>query len=283
MRNLIQFFIRYSVFFLFLILETLSFVLILKSNEYQRSAFFSSANTITADLYKISNSVVEFFSLRSENANLSEENAQLHNQIVSLENKLNATRKSDSTYIPAENNLSYISAKVINNSTNKPKNYLTINKGLRDGIMPDMGVVCSDGVVGVIRTVSEKFSVVIPILNSDLSINCKFKNSNYIGPLRWLGSDYRYANLIDIARHVQVHVGDTLITSGLTSVFPEGIPVGQVERFKLDDSDAYYTILVRLSVNFRTLSYVNVIKNAHFKEQKSLETEVLSLDDKNQK
>jgi len=165
----------------------------------------------------------------------------------------------------------FISAKVINNSTNKLQNYITLNKGLRDGIKVDMGVIGDEGVVGIIKTVSDKFSVVIPVLNDKIKINCKFKKNNYSGPLQWPGVDYRYAELKDIARHVEFSLGDSLVTSGFTNTFPEGIPVGTIENFNIKESEAYYNIKVKLAVNFRTLSHVKVINYKNYNEQRILE------------
>lgn len=230
---------------------------------------------MVAGMYQWSNSVVEFFKLRAANDNLSEENTALKNQIIRIQNELTTLRSEDKDSIhfkiPPEMEYEFISAKVINSSTIKLQNYITLNKGAIDGIKPDMGVISDEGVVGIVKTVSNRFSVVIPILNPKIEINCKFKRSNYSGGLVWNGEDYRYANLTDIARHVQIELGDTLITSGLTSTFPEGIPVGNIEDFKINESDAYYKIKVKLAVNFRTLSHVKVINYLNYPEQKGLE------------
>ncbi len=275
MKNLINFLIQYSVVFLFLFLEVISFTLIVKNQEYQKSVFFSSSNSVVSGMYEWSNSVVEFFKLRAANENLSEENTSLKNQIINLQNKLSTLRKEtpDSVHfrIPPEMEYQFIAAKVINCSTNKIQNYITLNKGAIDGIKIDMGVISDEGVVGIVKTVSNRFSVVIPILNPKLEISCKFKRSNYSGGLLWDGEDYRYANLKDIARHVELALGDTLVTSGFTSNFPEGIPVGNIEDFKIRESDAYYKIKVKLAVNFRTLSHVKVINYINHQEQKELE------------
>jgi len=275
MKNLINFLIQYSVVFLFLVLEIISFTLVVKNQEYQKSVFLSSSNSVVSDMYEWSNSVVEFFKLRAANNNLSEENTALKNQIINLQNKLSTLKPevTDSIHfrIPPEMEYQFISAKVINSSTNKLLNYITLNKGAVDGIKIDMGVISDEGVVGIVKTVSNRFSVVIPILNPKIEISCKFKRSNYSGGLLWSGEDYRYANLTDIARHVEFSLGDTLITSGLTSTFPEGIPVGTIEDFKIKESDAYYKIKVKLAVNFRTLSHVKVINYLNFQEQKELE------------
>jgi len=275
MKNLINFLIQYSIVFLFLFLEVISFTLIVKNQEYQKSVFLSSSNSVVAGMYEWSNSVVEFFKLRAANDNLSEENTALKNQIINLQNKLTTLKKEpvDSVHfrIPPEMEYQFIAAKVINCSTNKLLNYITLNKGDIDGIKPDMGVISDEGVVGIVKTVSKRFSVVIPILNRKLEISCKFKRSNYSGGLLWGGEDYRYANLEDIARHVELALGDTLVTSGFTSNFPEGIPVGDIEDFKIKESDAYYKIKVKLAVNFRTLSHVKVINYLNYQEQKDLE------------
>jgi len=275
MRNLFNFLIRYSVLFLFLFLEIISFTLIVKNQGYQKSVFLSSSNSVVAEMYEWSNGVVEFFKLRAANDNLSEENTALKNQVIKLQNQLETLkpRVKDSIrfQIPPEMEYRFIAAKVINCSTNKLQNSITLNKGSRDGVQPDMGVVSDEGVVGIVKVVNEKNSVVIPILNPRIEINCKFKRTNYTGPLKWEGDDYRYANLNDIARHVELALGDTIITSGFTSTFPEGIPVGYIEDFKIKESDAYYKIKVKLAVNFRTLSHVKVINYLNYKEQKELE------------
>ncbi len=249
--------------------------MIVKNQAYQKSVFLSSSNYMVSNMYEWSNSVIEFFKLRAANDNLSEENTALKNQILDLQNKL-YTFKPQATdsirfRIPPEMEYKFISAKVINCSTNKLQNYITLNKGALDGIKTDMGVISDEGVVGIVKTVSDRFTVVIPILNPKIQISCKFKRNNYSGPLLWTGEDYRYANLTDIARHVQLSLGDTLITSGLTSAFPEGIPVGLIEDFHIKESEAYFNIKVKLAVNFRTLSHVKVINYLNYNAQKEIE------------
>ncbi len=281
MRKLIAFLIKFSVVILFILLELLSFGLIVNNNGYQKSVFFSSSNTVLASLYEISNSVVEFFYLRQANNGLAYENTRLNNEIIELKNQLNSLKPlmSDSTnpvYVQPENEISYIYAKVIHNSTNKMLNYITLNKGSRDGIRVDMGVVNEEGVVGIVSKVTEKFSVVIPVLNPKLQINSKFKKNNYSGPIVWEGKDYRFAKLNDIARHVKFSLGDSLITSGYTYSFPEGILIGTVDDFIIQESDAYYNIRVKLAVNFRTLSHVRVINYLNYEEQRKLEQSVSS-------
>lgn len=275
MRKLFAFLIRYSVVILFLILEIISFSLIVKNNDYQKSVFFSSSNTVLASVYAIGNSVVEFFYLKSANEGLAEENILLKNQLTELQNLIESGQQiippADNYHISPEREVRYILAKVINNSTNKAQNYITLNKGSRDGIIPDMGVINEDGVVGFVSQVSERFSVVLPILNPRFNIIGKFMRHNYSGPISWDGKDYRHANLNDIARHVEFSLGDSLVTSSYTKSFPEGIPIGTVDDFSIGDGDTYYDIRLRLAVNFRTLSYVKVLKYLNYEEQRALE------------
>ena len=260
---------------LFLFLEVISFSMVVRNNGFQQSVFFSSGNTMLASLYSVSNSVIEYFYLKSTNEGLASENTALKNQLVQLQNQLETLKPqgpdSANIKISPDKEISFVQAKVINNSTNKLLNYITLNKGKRDGIQPDMGVVNEDGVVGIVSNVSEKFSVVIPLINPKIQINSKFIRNNYSGPIHWEGYNYRYVNLNDIARHVVFSLGDTIVTSGYSKSFPEGILVGTVDDFKISESDAYYHIKVKLGVNFRTLTHVKVINYLNYQEQQNLE------------
>ena len=281
MRTLIQFLINNTFFFIFLILEIFSISLIVNFNEFQKSSFLSSSNRFVGELYRINNLTTEYFNLRDKNEQLSSENAKLLNRILFLEGKLELkeskisdTATIDTTNIVPEKNYHYFSAKVINNSTNKLRNFITLNKGYKDGVREDMGVVSDQGVVGVVSNVSEHFSVVISILNPKAKVSCKFKKNNYEGSLVWDGIDYRYAKLEDISEHVQIKKGDTIITTGFSSIFPENIPVGVVKRFKKHPENSYYDIDVKLFTNFKVLSHVKVIDYYYKKEQANLEESV---------
>ncbi len=274
MKTLLQFLARYSILLLFLLLETVAFILLVRHNSYPQSAFLTSANKLSAGLYEINSSITGYFGLRKQNNILMDENAELRNRVNTLENQLEyASLDSAITYIHSEKNIEYRAAKVINASTNQQRNYLTINKGKVDGVDVDMGVISKDGVVGIISSASDHFAVIIPILNPLLSVSCKLKKNGYVGSLHWNGRDYRYASLIDIARHIEVEEGDTVLTSGLSEVFPGGMPVGVVDKVELSESDAYYKIRVRLAVNFRNLEYVTVIENKNRLERLYLEKE----------
>ena len=164
----------------------------------------------------------------------------------------------------------YASAKVVQMTTDELNNYITINRGSKDGIRRGQGVRNSEGVVGIVRTVGQNYSVVLPIISTRSNLSCRFAKNDYLGTLKWDGKDSRFAQLADIAAHMVVNPGDTIVTSGLSPVFPEGIPVGIVENSVLKEGDSYYTIRIRLQTNFKRLKYVEVVQNAHQQELEEL-------------
>lgn len=279
MRNLLQFIIKYSNFLLFGLLEIAALVLLFTFSSYPRSSYVTSANRVSAELYKASDAVTSYIHLGAENAALIEENARLLARIQDLENELEPYAEIDSSrlypacnpYRYAHKAMRFIPAKVINIESGKRHNCFTLNKGRRDGIEEDMGVVDQHGVVGLICAVSERFSLVLPLINDQMQLSCRFKNDETYGPLVWNGVDPRYGQLINIARHANVHVGDTIITSGLTPNFPGGLMVGIVDEAVLKDSDAYYRIRVRFATDFRSIGYVQVVANDAMREQNNLE------------
>ena len=247
------------------------------SNDlYPQSVFFSSSNVVVSNMYSVSAYVSEFFNLRTENEILSQENVELKNEIAKLKNnqETDMCDSIDASHyhnVISESEYIFIAAKVISNTTNQTRNFITLNKGKRDGIRPDMGVVNAEGVVGIVKTVSERFSTVISVLNPMTQISSKISRSNYCGPLVWDGKDYRYAYLTDIPRHMELYVGDTIVTSGLTMAFPENIPIGIIENFSINEGAAFYNIKVELMVNFRMISNVNVFDYINRDERTELE------------
>ena len=275
MKNLLQFLIRYSNFLIFLILEVVAFILITTTNHYQRSATWSSANKVVAFVHQTTNNLVGYFSLRKENLRLAEENAQLKTQLMAIENANEYALERDSLYIYSHLDWEYIPAKVINITTHKQHNYLTINKGARDGIAKDMGVVNQDGVVGIVSAVGEIFSLVVPLIHTEMNVSCRIQTNNYIGRTLWKGNNYRQLQLEDISRHVEVNNGDTIITSGLTPVFPYGILVGVVEQTNLTSGDNYHHITLDIATDYRKINYVQVIHNRATHSIDNIENESL--------
>ena len=266
MRNLIDFLIRYSNFLIFLILEVVAFILIGTTHEYQQSSVWSSTNRIVASSNRIRSSIKEYFHLREENALLAEENAALKSQLMELQNSVEPLAERNTQYIYTHLDWEYIPAKVIDITTHKQHNYLTLNKGSRDGIEKDMGVVCADGLVGIVSAVAEKYSLVVPIIHTNISISTRLKSCGQIGGTQWDGRDYQYVHLTEIARHISINTNDTVVTSGLTSVFPEGILIGVIDDIELNPGDNYHSATIQLSTNYRALKYVQVLRNRN-KEQ----------------
>lgn len=270
MRSLLRYVLKNYAFLLFLLLEVFSFVLIFKYNSFQRSKYLNSSNRVTASVYNSYNSVLNYFGLTKVNRELSEENAKLKTVL----NNMPYVVSADSLVI-LENELDtvyrFISAQVINNSVNKQYNYITINKGRKDGIKPDQGVINSSGVVGVITNVSESYSMGFSVLNRRWGVSAKLKKNGTFGPISWDGEDFRYVNLNGIPFHVNLAVGDTVVTSSYSSVFPEGILIGTVSEFEQPQGENYYNITVELAVDFKSVAFVEVVDNRKKEEIKALE------------
>ena len=246
-------------------MEVVAFILICTNNEYQRSSVWSGANRMVAGMNNIQTTIGEYFQLRIVNEKLAEENARLKSELMLLENSLESTVERDSQYIYSHLDWEYIPAKVIAVSTNKQHNYLTINKGTRDGIKVDMGVIGADGVVGIVSAVGEKYSLIVPIIHTKISISSRLKSNSQIGGTSWNGRDYQFVDLTEMARHVAVNKGDTVVTSGLTEVFPEGLIVGEVYETTLGQGDNYHRTKVKLSTDYKAIKYVQVIRNKNQK------------------
>lgn len=268
MKALLNFLIKYHVFFLFLLLELISLTFIFRYNNFHRVNFLNSSNVVSGKVYEEYSSVLEYFSLRKLNDQLSTENARLRAELQSLMMAdLNETLELKNN----NNSVRAIAARVINNSVNKQYNYLTLNKGAADGIQPDMGVINHQGVVGVIINVSENYSTALSVLNGRWSINAKLQSTNYFGPLHWEGKDPALAVLDEIPYHVKVAVGEQVVSSGFSAIFPEGVPIGEVIEISSSEGDTFQKIKVQLSTDFRNLFYVEIIEKINKEEQIELE------------
>ena len=261
MRNLLQFLTRYSNFLIFLILEVVAFILITTTQPYQRSATWTSANRFVAGIENMSNTIVGYFQLQQDNQRLAEENAILKKQLILQANLLEAKLERDSIYLYSHLDFDYIPAKIISSTTHKQHNYLTINKGLRDSIQVDMGVICDKGVVGIVSAVSERYALVVPLIHVDMNLSSRLKTNGYIGRTQWSGRRHDQVSLEDISRHIDVATGDTVVTSGLTRVFPEGILVGTVIETAITDNDNYHRTTLQLATDYKKVKYVQVIRN----------------------
>jgi rod shape-determining protein MreC len=275
MRNLINFLIKYNSWLLFIALEVVSFVLLFHYNQYQDSYFFNSANVVTGKIYEISGGITSYFNLKSVNRDLLDRNMELETKISNLEKALRG-RQVDSMQIVSLERLpqsSYVlyKANVINNSLNLVDNFITIDEGSSVGIRPDMGVVDANGVVGIVYETTKHYATVISLLNSRSNISCKIVGSNYFGTLRWDHSDPQHAYLEDLPRHAQFNLGDTVVTSGYSSVFPEGIMVGTVDDMGDSENGLSYLLKIKLATDFGRISDVRVIARRGYTEQRVLE------------
>ncbi|MDY6302050.1 MAG: rod shape-determining protein MreC [Bacteroidales bacterium] len=268
MNNLLNFFIKHSAWFIFAIYVILSLVLLFKDNPYQQSVYLTSANSLSAAVYKAFNGVTSYFHLRDINESLQERNAALEMELIELRNQMAdlSLLSPDSLHQPALNQYSFVMAQVISNSIAQPNNYITINRGYIDGIEPEMGVIDQNGVVGIVNVVGPHAARVISLLNPHMRLSCKLKNNNFYGSLVWDGKSPRMAVLEELPKHVQYLKGDTIVTSGYSAVFPEGIIVGTIEGLARDLSDSFVSLRIRLTTNFSQLSSVRVITNS-MKEQ----------------
>lgn len=278
MRNLIDFFLKYNYWFLFVLLEVISFTLLFRFNNYQGSVFFTSSNAIVGSVYELTNQVTGYFHLKDINDELVQENMELKLQMEQLRESLTVLT-ADSSKIEqikrdALAEYDIVKAKVINNTLTHADNYITINKGKKDGVRSEMGVIDGNGIVGIVYQTSDHYSVVIPVLNSKSSISCKVKNSDYFGFLKWDGGSSQFATVKDMPRHSLFSLGDTIITSGHSAVFPSGIPIGSVEDMTDSHDGLSYLLKVKLFTDFGRLSNVRVIARKGYEEQKMLEKQV---------
>ena len=275
MRNLLNFLLKYNYWFLFILLEVICFVLLFRFNNYQQSVYFTSANVVTGKVYEVSGSVSSYFHLKSVNEDLLDRNMLLEQQIANLENALRE-RQVDSVIVNSIRNLDnkdyqIFKAHVIRNSLNQADNYITLDKGSSSGIRPEMGVVDGNGVVGIVYKTSPNYSLVISVLNSKSSISCKIVGSEYFGYLKWEHGDSRYAYLKDLPRHAEFNLGDTVVTSGYSTVFQAGVMVGTVDDMSYSNDGLSYLLKIKLATDFGNLGDVRVIARTGQMEQQELE------------
>jgi rod shape-determining protein MreC len=267
MQQIINFIIRNKTFLLFLLLFSISILFTIQSHSYHKSKFINSANFLTGGVYSTVNNINRYFHLKEQNAILSEENNRLKAFIANIEIKTDSTFKDgfviDSTY-------SFIDAIVLKNSYSATNNVLLLNKGKADNVKQDFGVVSSKGIVGIVDKTSTHFSTVISILNSTSQISAQLKKTNHFGSLTWNAITPELVQLIDIPKIAKIKKGDTIVTSGISSIFPKGIHIGTVHNFHLDVAENYYEIDVKLFNDMTSLEHVYIIENKDIEEISNL-------------
>ena len=277
MRNLFNFIIRNSHWLLAVLLVAFSFYLVFTHNSYQRSVYLTSANQVTGWFYSLSKDVTSFFHLKKNNQLLLERSAELEKQILALKDRMDILTAADSAEVNAfvsdsvpMPQFGYIPAEVVNLSFSGVNNFITISKGSRHGIKPDMGVISTGGVVGVVSVVSPNFSVVIPLINPKFRLSAKLKNSENYGSVIWDGTSIGEAQLQELPKHEDFHQGDTVMTS-FSRIFPRNTIIGFVSSVGESKDDNFNTFNIQLATNFYALQDVLVIDDAYYEEQKQLE------------
>ncbi len=260
MQQIINFVLRYKNFLLYVFLMLVSIGFTIQSHSYHQSSFFNSASWFTGNIYKTSHNLSSYFNLEKENKKLVKENTRLRSLLF---NKKNTRIVELDT-----SQLSYTitSAEVIKNSFAHPRNYITINKGKKDSVLSDMGVITSEGILGIIENVSNHNATVQSILNEKSNINAKLKNTNHFGSLVWNTENFYTVQLVDIPRLVPLVVGDTIVTGGMSSIFPENIPIGTISKFDLDNSKSFWRIDIALFNDMTNIKNVYIINNLNRKE-----------------
>lgn len=273
MQQIINFLIRYKIFLLYTFLLLISLIFTFQSHSYHQSKFLNSANFFSGSIYEASNNITSYFKLREENRNLIKENELLRFQLYNKQE----------SFAPIADSIlqSYtvVEGRIVKNSFSDQRNYITINKGSLDSVSQDMGVITDKGILGIVENTSNNFATVQSILNEKSNINAKIKNSNHFGSLVWNTKDYNTVQLIDIPRLVPLTIGDTIVTGAMSSIFPENIPIGTIQKFDLDTSKSFYFIDVALFNDMTNLKNVYIIQNLNREEILDLETETRTNND----
>ncbi|WP_396155432.1 rod shape-determining protein MreC [Flavobacterium sp.] len=270
MQQIFNFLLKNSNRLLFLLLLIISLSLTIQSHSYHKSKIISSANFFTGGIYQRVNAVDEYFGLKAQNEELAQENARLKSILFNLKD---TTKLPQIDSIKGVKKTNIIVAKVIRNTYSTLENYLTINKGVASGIKPNMGVINSAGIVGIIDNTSKNFATVISILNVNSKINAKIKKSNHFGTLNWNGKSTGYVQLIDVPRLASVRKGDTIVTGEQSTIFPENIGIGTIENVYTDEETNYYTLNIKLFNDMTNLGHVYIIKQKDAEEIENLENQ----------
>jgi len=272
MRNLLIFITKYNAFFLFIIFEISSLIIYIKFNSFQKASFINSTNKVTGTLYAQVDVLYNYLSLRETNDSLAKENARLRGQLKAsfYIDSVNKKQVVDTIY---KQQYTYVEAKVINNSTNRSNNYITINRGSLQGVGKGMGVICSSGIVGKVVFVGPHMSIVQSLLHKDSRFSAMLSKNKEIGYIEWSDDlDPHKGFLKDVSNNAQPHVGEEVVTSEF-SLFPAGIPIGKVSNLRTKNGGFALNMEVKLAVDYGKLQYVDVVINKFAEEQAGLEAQ----------
>jgi rod shape-determining protein MreC len=274
MRNILVFLLKYHVLLSFLLLEGIAMALTIRGNTLHGTAWFKSSNAMVGGIYAFNSNVTEYFRLSIVNRELAEENALLRGMLRSSQynstDSCDAVPVNDTVYLQR---YTYIPATIVRQTVHRQTNHMTIDRGSGQGVRPDMAVISTDGIVGVVRDVSKNFATVLPLIHRKSSISARLRGPGYFGALRWDGRDPQLVQLHDIPVHVPLERGMEVETSGLSAMFPEGLLIGTIEDFEENTGENFHSITVRLNTDPRTLHTVYVVNNRMREEQLELESQ----------
>lgn len=275
MYQLLKLIHAYRAFLIFLLFEFVCFWLLVRSNPYHSAAYFHTSNAVIGSIYQTRKNITQYFDLPAVNEELATDNARLRETISQSQVPIVVDSSVDSLKLTkSEYDYGFLSAKVINNSTRLNHNFITINKGRVNGVQPGMGVISAGGIVGKVMSVSNHFATVSSLLNTDVYVSARIKRTGNFGSIHWDTKDALTAKLMFIPSHIVLEKGDTVVTSGYNSIFPENITIGFIDEFSLQ-TDAFYDIDVALSNDFSKLSFVYVVRNPRKQERIQLENEIV--------
>jgi len=278
MFNLLQLLLKLSSFFIFIVLEIVCFLMIVKYNQQQGDVYLNSVNRFTGFLQEKTAATYQYFQLYDENIRLARQNAQLLERLANA--GLNEQSPVDTAYADSlQPRYSFIEANVIKNSVNQNHNYIVLNKGKKDGVAAHSGVITDQGVVGIVRSVSNNYAVAMSILHRQTKISARVRNKVFFGPMTWKSADVGVFNLEDIPKHAPVVKGDTIETSGFSAILPAGIMLGTVEKLSLAPGSNFFNIEVRSSLDMSTVQHVYIVRNLLREEQLQLEKAVTKEDE----
>lgn len=271
MQQIVFFLHKYKYFIFFLFLEFIAIALTFNNLNFHKSKFVNSANFVTGGLYSKATDISEYLHLKDINKELLDENTRLKNKLQQNTFMLDSTIEVEVIdSVLYHQKYIYINARIEKNEYSTQFNYLTINKGIKEGVFPEMAVINSKGIIGITDNVNNNYARVQSILNKNSKINARVKNSNHFGSLEWDGKDYNIVQLIDIPRQAILKIGDTIETGGKSTIFPGGVPVGIISK-TYNGNTVNNRIDVQLFNDMSNLGFVYVVKNLHKQEIKSLE------------
>lgn len=292
MRKLFLLLYKFKTFLIFVVLELICFLLIIRYNKYQNVAFLNSSNQLVGTIFSITANIEDYFILKSKNeeitvdytnlqmqfdslkqinSQLVEHQSDLQHKLSSFDTTLNSKHPLNNFLIDTTLSFEYIPTKVINNSILHERNFITLDKGRNAGIEVDMGVICADGIVGKVVSVSNNYATVRSLLNTESTISSKVVGA--LGTTKWIPYDHTKAKLINIERHLKIKQNAIITTSGYNSIYPEGVMIGTVYKAELPQEESHYDIDIQLSTNFQSLYYVYVVKKFKKEEQQNLEAQ----------